>query len=136
MRRGLAFVALLALVLQCCDITPVVSAMTDTEIAAKRQRVCRSDTDCVIVKTAKGGGTLLLDELDLEGDSLDAIVKKLPGWFGPRPARFMHGGRELNQKRTLAAQGVKIGDSVVIEEAAAGAKAPKDDIPDAVNAEL
>ena len=107
MARSSAFITL-ALVI-CCFVATVA--------AVDRNTLCGSDSDCVMLKTRKGSG-LKIDGLALETDTVSAILEKLPSWFGPRPADFVHlGSRLLNEHETLSEQGVGLGDVVMMYKA-------------------
>eukprot|EP00672_Neobodo_designis_P027992 CAMPEP_0174834478 /NCGR_PEP_ID=MMETSP1114-20130205/4848_1 /TAXON_ID=312471 /ORGANISM="Neobodo designis, Strain CCAP 1951/1" /LENGTH=124 /DNA_ID=CAMNT_0016068389 /DNA_START=29 /DNA_END=403 /DNA_ORIENTATION=+ len=82
-----------------------------------RKWICGSDTDCVVLQTANKGA-LKLDQLDFKKDTAAAFLEKLPSWFGPRPAEFVHkGSRLLNEHETLEEQGVAVGDIVKMYKA-------------------
>ena len=92
----------------------VVVGFADAALPSGKTRAefCGSDSDCVLLQT-KNGAALKVDGLDLEKDTVEGILSKLPSWFGPRPADFIHKGqRLLNAHETLADQGVTVGDIV------------------------
>jgi len=96
----------------------VALAATGAAAAGKdRNYICGSDTDCVVLQTASKSA-LKVDMLDFKKDTAAGILHKLPEWFGPRPADFVHKGtRLLNNHETLEEQGVAVGDMVKMYKA-------------------
>ena len=107
--------AVLAILLALC--VAFAAATGDNREGKSRKWICGSDTDCVVLQTANKGA-LKLDQLDFKKDTAAVFLEKLPGWFGPRPAEFVHkGSRLLNEHETLEEQGVVVGDSVMMYKA-------------------
>ena len=101
------FFMLAAIVVIC------IAEVTAETRAQLREKVCRSDSDCVTVLS--GTGQLLIDELDFEKDTSASILKRLPGWFGPqRPVDFMFNGKKLDDGTVLGKYGIPLGGKVTI----------------------
>jgi hypothetical protein len=82
---------------------------------AKQQEKCNSDTDCLNVFTGSKS-KLTIDQLDLAVDTPATLLTKTPSWFGPkRPVQWIHKNvRMLDDEATFAAQGVALGDPVIM----------------------
>ena len=103
--------------------TTLISALApvqhDHRVAPSREKFCGGDFDCVLIKEHGKGGVIKIDEIDLFKDTVEVLIEKLPGWFGPRPARFVHAldHNVLVKGKPLAEQGVEIMHTLVIYEA-------------------
>jgi hypothetical protein len=63
------------------------------------------------VKVLTATGQLLVDGLDFRVDTVNAILEKLPSWFGPaRPVHFMLRDAPADPTKTLAQLGVSINE--------------------------
>ena len=81
--------------------------------AQLREKVCRSNSDCVTVLS--GTGQLLIDELDFEKDTAAGVLKRLPSWFGPqRPVEFVFNGKKLDDSTVLAKYGIPLGGKLTV----------------------
>eukprot|EP01064_Diplonema_japonicum_P009442 TRINITY_DN16933_c0_g1_i1.p1 TRINITY_DN16933_c0_g1~~TRINITY_DN16933_c0_g1_i1.p1 ORF type:complete len:118 (+),score=29.67 TRINITY_DN16933_c0_g1_i1:52-405(+) len=93
------------------------TTMGEEKQKSAREQRCGTDTDCVTVKDATGGGQLLVDGLDLSdkkaGHTVATVEQRLPGWFGPkRPLDFHFDGELLNREVPLAMYDIKIADVI------------------------
>jgi hypothetical protein len=95
---------------------------------ADRVSLCGSDSDCLVLHTVKKGNRLKIDGLDLTTDKVEHLLKKIPSWFGPRPATFiLREERLLNDHETLEEQGAVIGDRVKMVKTGDWSAGGKDD---------
>ena len=80
--------------------------------AAQRAK-CNTDTDCVAVVVGDNKSRLLVDGLNFQTDDVNALLEKLPSWFGPkRPAVFTFGGEPMEVGTTFATVGVQLGQEL------------------------
>ncbi|KAH9582242.1 hypothetical protein LSM04_008298 [Trypanosoma melophagium] len=85
--------------------TPVHSSASMEE---KRKAKCGTSTDCVRVRAPKAH--LLVDDLQLDKDTPDTVLGRLPPWFGPKcPCALLSNEKKLYASETLASQGVDMG---------------------------
>lgn len=80
----------------------------------KQRHRCHSATDCVTLIT-EDGARLRLDDLNFEKDSIRAVLKKLPVWFGPRPATFWRGEEQVDEKKTMKSQNFDLAEEVLMK---------------------
>ena len=85
-----------------CVVLLAVALLVVAAEAKTRKELCGSESDCVIIKAEGGGSVLKIDELDFQKDTVAMFLKKLPSWFGPRPAAFFRNGKRMNLDDTLA----------------------------------
>ena len=119
MSRLSLFVAALTVTIACAACLTVALAPVKHSHLEKpdRKKFCGGDSDCVIVKEHGVGALLKIDDLDLNVDTTIDLLAKLPDWFGPRPARFVHDHNVLVPDRPLSHQGVELMGSIIIYKA-------------------
>lgn len=73
-----------------------------------RKDICSSDSDCVRV-FVKPGMQLTVDELDFSTSTVNDVLKRLPEWFGPKPAELTLNGQPMKDlHRPLASYGITV----------------------------
>lgn len=99
-----------------------------------RKTVCGSESDCVVIKN-ENGGVLKIDDLDFSTHTVGDIIKRLPEWFGKRPATLYRKGKVMALEESLAQWQLPIGAELTLNSPTAkgastgkgkGVKKPKE----------
>jgi len=112
-------------------LTLLVAAADDD--AKKNQDICGSDSYCVTLYD-ETGGRMVIDELDRDASTVTDLEKRIPGWFGPRPATFHYEtitpdpttkrvvSINLEAGKTFASYDMKHGAKVIMKKKAVDTK--------------
>lgn len=83
------------------------------DASVDRKTVCGSESDCVVVKN-ENGGVLKLDELDFSVHTVGDILKRLPDWFGKRPAILYRRGKAMSPEDSLEMWQLPVGAELTL----------------------
>jgi hypothetical protein len=97
----------------CVATLAVMLLSSGIDAAVDRKSVCGSESDCVVIKN-ENGGVLKIDDLDFSQHSVGDIIKRLPEWFGKRPAILYRKGKAMAPEDTLEMWQLPIGAELTL----------------------
>eukprot|EP00759_Apiculatamorpha_spiralis_P013536 PhF_6_TR20333/c0_g1_i1/m.29323 len=77
------------------------------------QDICGTPTYCLTV-VATDGGNIVIDELEYETNTVKDLARRIPSWFGPHPAEFVHGSFILEEDKSFEYYKIKPASKVTM----------------------